>query len=756
MTNKNILIAIITLIVSTPLSLFSTNYEIPETQRPPTDANVFGHVVDAETGEHLPFVNIIIKGTRIGTITDASGHYILTHLPEGAHTLVAQSMGYAKGMAEFEAIEDKTIEVDIKLSPTGINLEEVVLTSSPTASGFRYQPDDVFTGEKLQRRSEPTFGEMLNGQPGVAMRSFGSAPARPVIRGMDGDRILILENGERMGDISETSADHAISLDPLAASRLEIVRGPASLLYGSSALGGVINLMTTDIPDQWDTGLTGVISGQGATMNNMGAGFGRATYGNETWATTARFAMRQTGNIQTPNGELPQTSMHNYDGAFGLGINRNNLNGGLSFSVSDQTFEIPEELDDPDETVEIRARRLSMQGRFGLDLNGSFFDQAQWRFNASNFFQQEVEMEIEDDGTVDEDIDLEYDQNALSSTLTLQHKPRGVFARGAMGLNFLAQRVDVGGDEAYTPGEQRFSIAAFTFQEIPLSNVLRLQFGVRFDFQNSKALSNELFPDISLSRNTVNYSGSLGLNIRPSEGVEVGGQFARSHRNPIIEELFADGPHLGAGVYEIGNPNLDDEVGHGGDLFIRINRGFLELEAATFINDFSNYIVFEPLGIIHEESGYQKFEYREGQARLYGGEVSAGFLLARGLTLQTSIDYVRGRRIIENGSNESLPFIPPFRFNNQIEYDFDRAWVGASFQAVAKQDQVAPEEEITDGYNLLGFQAGYRIDFNGRHVIIFRVDNALNETYRDHLSRIEDRNFVMPGRNFNLTYRWFF
>ena len=728
----------------------------PEEQRPPTDANIFGHVIDAETGEHLPFVHLIIKGTRIGTITDATGHYILTNLPPGRHTIVASSMGYARSEVEFEAVKDQTIEVDIELVPTGIILDEIVLTSSPTASGFRYQPDNVFTGEKLQRRSEPSFGEMLNGQPGVAMRSFGSAPARPVIRGMDGDRILVLENGERMGDISETSADHAISMDPLVASRLEVVRGPASLLYGSSALGGVINLMTTDIPDQWDAGITGVLSGQGATMNNMGAGFGRITYGDNNWATTARFAMRQAGNITTPDGEVPQTSMRNTDGAVGWGIDNGNLNGGLSFSFFDQTFEIPEGIDDPDETIEIRARRYSFQGRFGRDIGGNFFDKAQLRFNATHFFQQEIEIETLEDGSIDEDVELEYDQYAFSSTLTLQHRPRGIFARGAVGFSFQGQALNVGGDEAYTPGEQRFSLATFTYQEIPLSNVLRLQAGIRLDVQNSIALSNDLFPDPDLNRTTFNYSGSVGLNIRPVEGIEIGGQFARSHRNPLVEELLADGPHIGAGVYEVGNPNLKDEVGHGGDLFLRWRNGILDFEAALFVNDFSNYIVFQPTGQTDDASGFPVFEYVEGMARLHGGEVSAAFNLAEGLVYQTGIDIVRGRRIIDNQPNENLPFIPPFRFNNQLEYDFTTGWVGASFMAVAKQSRVAPEEESTAGYSLLGFQAGYRLNFNGRHVLILRVENALDTKYRDHLSRIEDRNFVMPGRNINLTYRWFF
>ncbi|TCO08412.1 TonB-dependent receptor [Natronoflexus pectinivorans] len=732
---------------------------IPHSQRPRTDANIFGHVVDADTKEHLPFVNIVVKGTRIGTITDVSGHYLLTNLPEGRHILQVHSMGYAMNEVEIVATANTTKEVDIELKSTSINLAEVTLTASPTASGFRYQPDAVFMGEQIQRRSEPSFGEMLNGQPGVSMRSFGSAPARPVIRGMDGDRILVLENGERMGDISETSADHAISLDPLAATRVEVIRGPASLLYGSSALGGVINLMTTDIPDQWDPGLTGVVSGQTATMNNMGAGFGRMTYGGEKNAFTARASMRKSGDITTPEGKLPGTSMENYDAAMGWGVNGKNgngLTGGLSFSISDQTFEIPESIDDPDESVEIRAQRMSFQGRFGKNIQGRFFDQAQIRFNASHFSQQEVEIEIEEDGSIDEDVELEYDQYAFSSTLTLQHKPIGILARGAMGLSVTGQNLDVGGDEAYTPGERRFTVAAFTFQEVPMTNMLRFQFGLRLDFMNSKALSNEVFDNIDLTRNRLNYSGSLGLNFRPTPGMEIGAQLARSHRNPMVEELYAEGMHLGAGVYERGNPTLNDEIGHGGDLFIRYKRGIIEMELATFINNFHNYIIFQPTGVIHEASGYPEFEYVDGKARLHGGEFTIAASLFDGLTLQTGLDLVRGRRIFDDASNENLPFIPPFRVRSQIEYDFGRVWLGASHQIVNRQSRVAPEEDKTDGYSLVGFQAGYRMNRMGNHVFILRVENAFDTKYRDHLSRIEDRNFVMPGRNVNLSYRWFF
>ena len=720
--------------------------------QPKTDANVFGHIINAADGEHIPFINVLVKDTRIGTITDASGHYILTNIPIGEHTLIVTGMGFETKAIDFSIQAKQTIEIDVEVVPTDINLDAIVITSSPTASGFRYQPDMSYMGEELQKRSEISFGEMLNNSPGVAMRSMGSTPARPVIRGMDGDRILVLENGERMGDISETSADHSIALDPLAASRVEVIRGPASLLYGSSALGGVINIMTTDIPDRWDEGSRGVFSLQGATMNGMGAGFGRYTYGDETWAATGRVAYRQSSDITTPDGVIHGTSMSNLDAAAGYGFKSKNKSGGLSFSLANQVYEIPEHIEIPEEGVEIQMQRLALQGRMNIERKG-FFDKAQVRFNATRMYQQEVEYEWVGEQR-DDEIELEYEKYSLSSTATIQHKPFSFFDRGAVGINLHAHNMDVRGEDAYTPGEVRVNLGAFTFQEIPLSNKMRLQAGLRIDFQHTSAIFGDDTPFANGKRNALNYTGSLGFNHRPIEGLEVGGQFARSHRNPSVEELYANGVHLGAGVYEIGNINLKDEVGQGGDFFIRWTNEILEVELASFVNVFRNYIIFEPTGNFDPESGYPIFQYSGDEARLMGAELSAKLRPFNGFEIGLGSDFVDGRRIT-NGK-EYLPFIPPFRITASVEYDFKAGWIGANMVSAAKQDRVAPDEEETDGYTIIGLSAGYRLSKYGRHILILRVDNLLNQRYRDHLSRIEDRNFPMPGRNISLAYRWFF
>ncbi|MBK9292284.1 MAG: TonB-dependent receptor [Bacteroidetes bacterium] len=724
-------------------------------QRPATDANIFGHVLDAKTGEHLPFVNILIKGTRLGTTTDASGHYFLANVPVGEQVLLVSALGYRQGQALFVAQAGNTLEVNVMLEPEAINLQEVVLSASPTASGFRYQPDAVLLGEMLQRKSEVSFGEMLNGQAGLAMRSMGSAPGRPVIRGLGGDRVLMLENGERMGDVSETSADHAISLDPLAASRIEIIRGPAGLLYGPSAIGGVVNVLTSDIPDQQGGSGGGLIALHGASMNRMGSGFGRYTYARGTSAFTARVALRQAGNITTPEGELPGTSMNNFDASAGWATENRYGIGGFSLSANKQQYEIPDKIDIEGERVEIRTSRQNLQGRWNAGRKG-FFDRWQLRFNAASFRQKEVEITEPPAGPFEEFVGLTYNQQSFSGTLTAQHKAFRFFDRGALGMTLQLRQLDISGPEAFTPGEIRNNLGLFTFQEIPLSDKFRLQAGLRSDLQYLRAMPNDVFTQVNDKRFRLNVTASAGFNHRPLPGWEVGAQLARSHRNPSVTELYANGPHLGAGTFEIGNPQLDDEVGHGADMFVRFENKVQKAEFALFHTYFRNFISFEPSGTNDPVSGYPVFTYQGREASLSGGELQYSRKIGGGFEAGLVADFVYGRMKPDRLSWQPLPSIPPFRFAATLDYERQRWWAGAKVQLASAQHRVAPGEEVTDGYTLLGLHGGWRLSRAGRHVLAFRLDNALNTSYRDHLSRVEDRGYPMPGRNLSVTYRWYF
>lgn len=714
-----------------------------------------GEVISSATGEPVPGATVLLKSSDRGTAADSDGRFELRNLEAGNYTLLVRAVGFVEQEVQVAIPADE--ELRIELQPDIIRGDDVIVTTSPVGRNIQYQPAQGYNIQQLQERQASSFGEMLDGEAGIAMRSFGPAPARPVIRGFDGDRLLILENGERMGDISNTAADHNIALDPLAADRVEVVRGPASLLYGSSALGGIVNIFTSDIPREWDTGSTGSVALEGASVNDALSGFGRYQYGGNNWASTARLSYRNAGNLSTPEGTLPGTSINNLEGSGGFSYRADGFTGGLSLSALDHTFGLPEEIDDPDEEVEIRMNQQTMQGRAEWSQD-RFINRVDLRFHGSRLFQQEVEMEFEDDGSVDEDIELEFEQYALNSTLSLRHQPIGLFDEGIFGFNFYLLGRDVGGDEAFTPGIDSQTFALFTYQEIPLSPIATLQFGVRGETKSMSTRTNDDFPDIDESKSNSALSGSVGLNLRPFNGVEIGAQLARAHRFPILEELYADGVHFGAGVFERGDPGLNTESSLGTDLFFRYENRNLRAELAGFYYGISDFVAFEPTGEIFTDDSNREwdvFEYRARDARLIGGEAQLTVLLTDALQVGGIVDYVRGSRV---DTSAPLPTMPPLRFRVNARYDTGSWWIGSTVRFVSEQSRVVDDELPTDGYTLINANAGYNFTANGSHRISLKAENLSNITYRDHLSRIDrsEFGFPMPGRNISLSYRVMF
>ena len=772
------------------------------------DEIVTGIVIDSNTGEPLSNVTIWIEGTSIATQSSMNGSFKIT-IPENheSGTLSFRLVGFRQKniplqeiTSRQESIRNQNLQnetIQIELTPDIIRFEDIIVTSSPTGSGISYQPDRAFSGEELHRKRDITIGHMLDGEPGVAMRSLGPAPARPVIRGLDGERILILENGERMGDLSESAADHSVALDPNATDRLEIVRGPASLLYGSSALGGVINLITSDIPQDWTTGLSGSTSFSGASMNKMGAFFGRFGYGAQNHALNARFSIRGAGNMSTPAGYVPYTGLSNMEGSVGYGFRFGETLGGFNIMGMQSAYGIPGNPADPSH-VEIRFDRIATQGKLEGIIPG-FFDKYQWKFHAAAFDQQEVELSRtlfslpETESMSMESIPLEYRQRSVSTTLNLQHRPIGILDRGVLGLNVNGRILDVMGTDAYTPGDQYLNVALFTFQEIPINSIWWTQMGVRFDYRTLGTRENSANPDIDGRNTNFNVAGSVGLNIKPFESLEMGFQLAKAHRYPTVEELFSDGAHLGAGSYEIGDPSLKTEHGIGLDFFTRYEADWIKMEIATFYTVIRNFIRFQPGGEIHGPSGFPVFRYQSGDARLWGGEFSALVQMSEYWSVPLGSDFVHGKnigtirtqsfsdseaqktipqhwnKIPMNGTQNNheqpitqiskdtpLPMMPPLRFRLGTEVVLGSSWIGSTLRYVTTQNRVAPGEDPTNGYALVSFQAGHRIDASGLHRIVFRIDNALDTTYQDHLSRIEDRGNPMPGRNITLVYSYSF
>lgn len=709
-----------------------------------------GEILAADTGEPIPGASILVFEHELGAAADADGVFFFPDMTAGSYTLTIRAVGF----------RPKTVEIrhpgygliSIRLEPVILEGEEIILTGSPLGRGIRYQPAQALNRAVLQQKAAPSLGEILDGNPGVSVRTFGSAPARPVIRGMDGERVLILQNGERMGDLSGTAVDHAVALDPLSMDRVEVIRGPASLLYGSSAIGGVVNLFSYDMPREWDGGASGSLASHLATVNDMGSGLVRIQHGWDRFALSGRVIYRQGGDIRTPDGRLPDTALNNLSYSTGMGYRTGRFETGLSFTGMDYTYGLPEAIDDPDEKVEIRMSRVNIQNVSTMQLGG-FFENAELRIQYSDYHHDEIETEIRPDGSVDEDLEISFDQRTLSSSVLLRHRPLGR-VQGALGLSANRTRLSVGGDEALTPDADSYFLAAYLYEDVRLNHALTMKTGARLEIKETFVRTNELFTDADAfeDRSDLIFSGAMGLSYSPVSNWQAGLHIARAFRTPGVEELYSDAPHLAAGSYDIGDPTLGNEISHGADFFLKYRSHRLSGELSLFANWIDNYINFSPTGMIHEPSGLPVFQYGSSDALLYGFEFQVNMTLTDQLLANIGFDYVRGKE--RTGDRLNLPFIPPYRTHLSMMYDTGKWWFGPRLRLTGTQNKVAPNEESTDGYYLVGLDAGCR--FRHGLSLALRADNLLNERYRDHLSRVEDRNNPMPGRNINIMLRWDF
>ncbi|TVR79333.1 MAG: TonB-dependent receptor [Saprospirales bacterium] len=754
-----------------------------------------GRVLDARNGEPLIGAAVFVTPARIGSTTDFSGEFTLQGLREGQIELQVNYLGYVSLKIQLE-IPYSDDELTIEMESDFFRTQEVIVTATPTGSAVNYQSAQAYSVNQLSARANLSLGDMLDGEPGLSSRSFGGGPSRPVIRGFDGERLVVLENGERMGDIQSTAPDHAITLDPLGLSRVEVVRGPASLLYGSSALGGVINMFTEDAPRQWNMGLGGGIAFHGATNNNLLSGSAGLIYGTENQAFAGRLMYRTAGDANTPDEVIPNTGLESYTASVGWGYNKGRTRAGISGRYYQNHYGIPEfaSESDPDNPgffieeepeMEIRIFRYNAQAFLNQKLDG-FFDEMELRASFSYSEQEEGEPD-----PLPEELELEIKTSTLSSTAMFMHRPFFIFNRGVIGSNLHYRYQEVDGIEAYHPGEDILNLALFTFQEVPLATGLNLQIGARFEQEWTSTVENRFFtphpdPDLvnleevppfdGISDAVFNFAGSLGLNYRPTKALEIGVQIARAHRNATVLERYADGWHAGATRVELGDPSLSSETGLGLDGFVKFTTERWQAEASGFYNNISNYVALLTLDNVEAvEIPYRVRADREfpntvqffgTDAKLLGFEAQFKMLLTENLLGSVTADYVRGTRDDETG--DPLPFIPPFRTTFGLSYEMSNWNVGAYYRLVAAQNRVPDDELPTEGYGVARLEAGYQIrGDNSVHSFNIRVDNLLNTNYSDHMSVVRRFNdpvlgpsapsrFDMPGINLNLMYRYSF
>jgi iron complex outermembrane receptor protein len=711
--------------------------------------NVSGRLVNSLSGDPIAGATIVLEELRRTTTSRSYGVFSFEHIPPGTYHLSVRFENFSSRRTEVTVPTVPTAALEVRLDPE-LHYHEVVSVSPDARSQFEaFQPTSVLVGQELAKRLEMSIGATLQNQPGMAARSFGPATARPVIRGLDGDRVLILQDGQRTGDLSTQSADHAVTINPAAAQRIEVVRGPATLLYGSNAIGGLVNVITEDIPTRLYQGTAGNATFDvGSAAKEAGAA-ADVRVGNGRFAFHAGGGGRRSGDVETPIGEVINSQSRSGFGNFGLAWTGTTGYVGGSYGYDDTKLGIPVV---EEGILQSTPRKHSASLRVGgTDLPG--FDSFRATMSVRRYKHEEFEGDVVGTAFKNDTNEVEF----LGS-----HRAIGRL-RGSVGAWFLGRSFDAVGAEALSPAVDQGAFAGFLYEEVTWPHVT-LQFGGRVD-------NTRYTPKGERGRTFTAGSGSTGLLWRPAaahDTVTLALSVARAARYPAIEELFYFGVHPGNFAFEIGNPNIDPEHAVGVDLALRWRSARASGEISYFRNDISQYLFRRPLvpgefearasefaerfptrEITVEESEFPIVEYVAAASILHGIEAHSDFQVTSRLAVEAGLDYVRGSL---KATGEPLPRMPPLRFRGGLRYQYNAFQAGGDMTAAAKQDRLFSVEEPTDGYQLLGLFAAYSLQAGGAvNTLTARVDNVTNELYRNHLSFIKH---LVPemGRNFKVLY----
>ncbi len=735
-----------------------------------------GKVVLNGKATPLQGARVLVGQTGRMVETGPDGSYEITGLAPGTYTVTVHLHSLTDEAKSVTIAPDQTAVLDFALDVRPLRQQITVTARGIEQSVFEsFQTVTTIDSLDLATRSQPSLGEVLDQQPGVAKRSFGVGNSRPVIRGFDGDRVLIMTDGMPTGTLSSQSGDHGESVDPSSLDRLEVVKGPATLLYGSNALGGVVNAITGhhQAHPEPHPGVRGYVTGLGGTTNNQGGGSGGFEFGVRNWLFWGGGGGQRTGDYNTAQGRIENSHTrltntfggggwygrqaffdagYRYEeGRFGVPFagefhgshEDHDLHGGGSllrrssglFSRNSRSGRIRlQDEDDHDddqehELVDLDFRRHNFRFSGGMRKLAGALESFRLSLNYSDWQHRELE---------GEEVGTRFNNRQVVYRGTFEQARRGRLS-GSFGFQGMHRDYKTAGAEALAPPVIQNNFAVFGMEEIGFER-FRLQFGGRIE-------NNQYDPTGLRSRSFTGFSGAAGIHVPAWRNGAMVANYTHSYRAPALEELYNRGPHIGNLTYEIGNPDLQRERADGIDLSLRHRGSRIRAEANFFYYDIRNFVYLAPTGEI--EDGLVEANWSQADSRFTGGEAGVDFGLLPNVWLNLGMDYVNAQLKVRN---QPLPRIPPLRGRGGLDFRFGRLSVRPQLLAAGRQDRVFETETPTPGYAVFHLGAQYTVTRpHVVHVFSGNLFNAGDRLYRNHLSFIKD---LAPeiGRGFRFTY----
>lgn len=717
--------------------------------------NIKGTVTDQD---HQPLAAALIYIPELNktTVADANGVYSFANIPDGKIKLQFSFIGHSNHIQPI-VMSGEDVTLNVSLATSAIETEEIVVSGGYHSS----QHENAVKIDVLRLNEHsmvsPNFAQRLTKIPGVDMISKGSGVSKPVIRGLSMNDILVLNNGVRFENY-QYSSHHPLGIDEFGIEDVEVIKGPASLLYGSDAIGGVVNFIKEkpapahqvngDYNLQLHSNSQGVVQNVGVKAASEKL-FGSIRIGHKSHADYL-----QGGGDFVPNSRFNEQSIKTnlgYTGKVGTlqlfyDFNRQNL--GL---VEEEAVEAIASRGRKNDIFyqQLNTHLLSLQnrlylGKSKLDVNASYQNTELIHFGEPD--EYELQMNL---GTL-----------TYESRLYLPSDTRSEYIIGFQGINQVNtnthDRETILLPDANTDGYGVFGLLQRTFFDN-----LKLQTGVRYDSKTIATSEVGQATDLSSWRPAIDmqkssFSGSLGATLALSHQWLMRANIASAYRTPNLAELTSNGPHEAR--FEVGNMTLTPEQSSEADLSMHLHFDNVTVDIAGFYNHINDYIYITPTGT-DSDDGLPIYQYRQNNANLYGGEAGLHIhpSIMEWLHFETTFSTVTAKQ--DNG--EYLPFIPANKLNVELRAEKARlaflhnCFVAARTHSASKQHHAAPDETPTNGYTLLDVNIGASLKAGNQSIVLgMGVANVFDKQYIDHLSTLKEVNLNNAGRNmvFSITY----
>lgn len=722
-----------------------------------------GRILSLTSNESLPNVNVYISDLELGSATDENGHFIIDNVPFERILLEISNVGYRDTSFIYDINREKFDVGEIFLETEIIHFEEINVEIHTDLSPSKSPSGVALAGKEMQEKMKGSIAQTLQNEMNVAIQSMGQGTPRPVLRGYSGDRFLITENGTEIGDLSQTSVDHAVSMDLGGVEQIEIVRGPRTLLFGSNTISGVIDIKKNTIPliefDHIHRYLT-----SGYESGNQGF-FNSFSVVTPIKKNNLRFSLnnRRAGNQQTPLGPLKNTSLNTTEGFIGLTRFKDHKRGTISMEHITMDYGIPGSAEGHISGVDMKMDKTTQKLNYHRDIAFKGFETFDLDQKFIHYSHSEFELNQKNPSV------------KLGQDIFLVHT-KMIGLKRELGGSIQYRRFKAGGFY-WTPNTTESNFSIFGFREKKIIG-LTGQGAFRGEYS---IVHPETRPDFSnIDNNDVNrkkyaFISISGALIKSWEKWQFSTTFMSVGRTPGIEDLFSDGPHLGSYSYEIGNPNLALEKTIGIETSLQYKGDRLFFMMNGFVNNSPNFHQYTQMGACtepfipgkpHPCAGADFIEWGSGssgwlykykmiglKSQISGGEVQLTYYGKR-FDITTDFSLVRG---IDTSNQNYLPYMPADKMKILFSTKSNQDLTGTlGFTKGFRQNRISEFETITPGYFLVDIFGSYSFNaFNSSHRLIFQLNNLLDETYYNHLSKIK---LIMPesGRSISFQYRYLF